>query len=139
MENNYINPNEFLTIYQFCQLYPAFREGGMRSQVFNENSNGLAQSGAIVRIGRKILINVPFYFEWVKAKNKEKIILPKKDLEKTVSSLFILLCLNYGKYTSENSIQAIELLEQTAIKLARLLNGLKYELSKKLEENEVRK
>lgn len=63
----------------------------------------------------------------------------KKDLEETVHKLFILLCLNYGRYTSENSIKAIELLEQTAIKLARFSNALRFELSKKSEDSGVGK
>jgi hypothetical protein len=33
--------------------------------VFHEHQNGLAKSGAIVRMGRKVLINEPRFFEWL--------------------------------------------------------------------------
>jgi len=44
------------TVNQFSTKHPAFTNGGLRALIFNEESNGLAKSGAIVRIGRKVLI-----------------------------------------------------------------------------------
>jgi predicted DCC family thiol-disulfide oxidoreductase YuxK len=60
-----------LTVYQFCAAYPAFKIGGMRAWIFKEHQNGLAKSGAVLRIGRKILIDPEKFFEWVEAQNKE--------------------------------------------------------------------
>ncbi len=37
----------------------------MRSLIFNANSNGLAQSGAIVRLGRRVLIKPDVFFNWI--------------------------------------------------------------------------
>jgi len=51
-----------LTVKQFCEKYPAFPEGGIRHQIFHEKVNGLAEAGAIVRFGRKVLINEERYF-----------------------------------------------------------------------------
>ena len=52
------------TVKQFCQKHEAFTEGGLRHQIFNERTNGLAEAGAIVRIGRKVLIHEERYFNW---------------------------------------------------------------------------
>ncbi|WP_174625459.1 hypothetical protein [Candidatus Methylobacter favarea] len=61
-------PN-FSTVKQFAEKYPAFTIGCLRSLIFQENSNGLANSGAIVRIGRKVLISDAKFFAWVEAQN----------------------------------------------------------------------
>ncbi|MDD5578136.1 MAG: hypothetical protein PHY16_02505 [Methylobacter sp.] len=61
----------YLTVKQFAENYPAFTIGGLRSLIFLEHTNGLAESGAIVRIGRKILINCPKFFAWVEAHNSK--------------------------------------------------------------------
>jgi hypothetical protein len=58
------------TVNQFVEKQPAFTTGGLRSLIFNEYSNGLAQSGAIVRIGRKVLINETKFFAWLEAQNQ---------------------------------------------------------------------
>jgi len=60
----------YSTVNQFCEKHKAFKVGGVRSQIFNEHQNGLAKSGAIVRIGRKVLINEPKFFAWIEAQNK---------------------------------------------------------------------
>lgn len=57
------------TVNQFTEKQPAFTNGGLRSLIFNEHSNGLAKSGAIVRIGRKVLIDEAKFFGWVEAQN----------------------------------------------------------------------
>lgn len=58
------------TVKQFCQENPAFAVGGVRWQIFNEQTNGLAQSGAIIRIGRKVLVDEDKYFKWIVAQNE---------------------------------------------------------------------
>jgi hypothetical protein len=60
----------YFTVQQFTKKHPAFTIGGLRSLIFNENSNGLAKSGAIVRIGRKVLINEVKFFGWVESQNQ---------------------------------------------------------------------
>ncbi len=60
----------YLTVAQFCQRHPAFTVGGLRWQIFHEDTNGLRKSGAIVRNGRKILINCEKYFVWLEAQNQ---------------------------------------------------------------------
>jgi hypothetical protein len=55
----------YSTVKQFCNKYPAFPEGGVRHRIFHENQNGLAKSGAIIRNGRRILINEEKWFAWL--------------------------------------------------------------------------
>jgi len=61
-------PN-FLTVNQFTAKQLAFTTGGLRALIFNEHQNGLAKSGAIVRIGRKVLIDEIKFFAWVGSQN----------------------------------------------------------------------
>lgn len=37
------------TVNQFVERNPAFTPGGVRWSIFNEKTNGLAESGAIIR------------------------------------------------------------------------------------------
>jgi hypothetical protein len=60
----------YLTVIQFCEAFPAFKVGGVRSQIFNESSNNLKASGAVVRNGRKILIKPERYFAWIESQNE---------------------------------------------------------------------
>ena len=55
----------FLTVGQFVATHKAFTSGGIRALIFNENSNGLAKAGAVIRVGRKVLINEEKFFAWV--------------------------------------------------------------------------
>jgi hypothetical protein len=57
-------------VSQFVAKNPAFTNGGVRSLIFNEHFNGLAESGAIIRIGRKVLIDETKFFAWVEAQNQ---------------------------------------------------------------------
>jgi hypothetical protein len=54
------------TIKQFCQKYPAFTEGGIRDRIFYADSNGLKKFGAILRNGRRVLIDEEKFFQWLK-------------------------------------------------------------------------
>lgn len=62
-------PN-LLTVKQLCKKHPALAVGGVRFQIFNENINGLSESGAIIRMGRKVLIDEDKYFGWVLSPKK---------------------------------------------------------------------
>ncbi|MCX7091899.1 MAG: hypothetical protein NTY50_00390 [Methylobacter sp.] len=58
------------TVNQFTAKQPAFTRASLRALIFNENTNGLAKSGAIVRIGRKVLIDEAKFFTWIQSQNK---------------------------------------------------------------------
>ncbi|WP_230874681.1 hypothetical protein [Methylomonas sp. LL1] len=57
------------TVNQFTDKHQAFTKGGLRALIFNENSNGLAKAGAVVRLGRKVLIDEAKFFAWVESQN----------------------------------------------------------------------
>lgn len=59
----------YLTVNQFCEKHAAFTLGGMRSLIFNEHQNGISNSGAVIRIGRKVLIDEAKFFNWVAMQN----------------------------------------------------------------------
>jgi len=59
-------PN-LLTVRQFSQKHPAFPEGGLRHTIFHSDKNGFAE--AIVRVGRKVLIDENKFFSCIKIKN----------------------------------------------------------------------
>ena len=64
-----LSPN-LHTVPQFVEKHPAFTLGGIRWQIFNEDNNGLKESGAIIRLGRKVLIDTNRYFDWVYNQNQ---------------------------------------------------------------------
>ena len=53
------------TVHQFSQKHPAFPIGGLRWQIFNSRTNGLDEAGAILRVGRKVLIDEDRFFAWL--------------------------------------------------------------------------
>jgi hypothetical protein len=61
-----------LTVKQFSEKHPAFTHGSIRALIFNESSNGLAKAGAIVRIGRRVLVDEEKFFGWAKAPNENR-------------------------------------------------------------------
>ena len=59
-------PN-YLSVKQFNLKHPAFAVGGIRHLIFNEHKNGLKESGAVIRIGTKLLLNEALFFVWVQS------------------------------------------------------------------------
>lgn len=53
----------FLSVKQLVAKYPWCTHGGVRSWIFNENSNGFNK--VVRRVGRKILINEKLFLEWI--------------------------------------------------------------------------
>jgi hypothetical protein len=58
---------EILSVNLFSQKHPSFPKGGLRHMIFSAGSNGLGKSGAIIRLGGKVLIDEARFFEWVKS------------------------------------------------------------------------
>ena len=69
--------NAYLTVRQFSERNPAFTEPSVRNLIFKAYprsssigtipGNGLIEAGAIVRIGRKVLISEQRFFAWVES------------------------------------------------------------------------
>jgi hypothetical protein len=59
-----------LTVKQFSDKHPAFPIGGLRHRIFYARQNGLEQSGALVRNGRRVLIDEEKFFHWLTGEQK---------------------------------------------------------------------
>ena len=57
----------YTTVKQFVARHPAFTEGGLRYKIFNAATNGLAESGALIHDGRKVIIHEGKFFEYLEA------------------------------------------------------------------------
>ena len=55
-----------LTVNQFCEKHVAFTYGGIRDRIFHAESNGLKKFGAILRNGRRVLIDEEKFFNWLR-------------------------------------------------------------------------
>lgn len=53
------------TVRQFAECNPAFSEASLRWQIAKAKENGLAESGAILRNGRRVLIDADKFFTWL--------------------------------------------------------------------------
>jgi len=61
--------NNIYTFKQFLERHSFLTYGGLRWRIFHAEENGLDSFGAIIRDGRKILIDETKYFEWLNAQN----------------------------------------------------------------------
>lgn len=71
-------PRILLTVRQFSEKHQAFSQGSLRFQIFNANprktslgeipGNGL--DAALLRLGRKVLIDEAKFFEWIERQNQ---------------------------------------------------------------------
>ncbi len=67
------------TIAQFSSAFPAWTQPALRNLKFKAETrhssvglvpgNGLIECGAIVRVGRKVLIDEEQFFEWIRCQN----------------------------------------------------------------------
>lgn len=55
------------TLKQFLSKHPFLTLGGLRYKMHKANENGLAVSGAIIRDGKKLLIDEDKFFDWFKS------------------------------------------------------------------------
>ena len=61
-----------LTVIQFSTKHSFATRGVLRFQIFNARENGLEKTGAIVRIGRRVLVNEEKYFAWIESQQDKK-------------------------------------------------------------------
>lgn len=54
------------TVTQIITDTPGLTHGGVRWDLFNADKNGLADTGAIIRRGRRILIDEDLYLRWMR-------------------------------------------------------------------------
>ncbi len=72
----------YVTVEQFSQRNPAFTPAALRNLIFKADErqstkgtipgNGLLEAGAIVRLGRKVLIVESRFFDWVESQQERR-------------------------------------------------------------------
>lgn len=55
--------DEYVTVAQLAQRYPAFSEGSIRWLIFNSSTNGFNK--VVRKIGRKVIINLQDFREYI--------------------------------------------------------------------------
>ena len=74
-------PRNLRTVKQFSEVWQAWTPPALRSLILNSSDrhnsrgeripgNGLAEAGAIVRIGRRVLIDEGRFFVWIAQQQK---------------------------------------------------------------------
>ena len=72
---SFTQPRALLTVRQFAEKLPAFQQGSLRNLIFLAESRktsrgiivGFVLDVALVRIGRKLLIDEAKFFNWIDA------------------------------------------------------------------------
>lgn len=54
-----------LTVEQMAAEQPGLSVGGIRWDLFHREKNGLAASGAVIRRGRRLLLDRDRYLDWL--------------------------------------------------------------------------
>jgi hypothetical protein len=78
-------PRDLATVEQFSKRYPAWSPAALRSLILNSrdrlssrgervSGNGLEEAGAIIRLGRRVLISEGRFFAWVLPKRLQAIL-----------------------------------------------------------------
>ena len=60
------------TVYNFASSEP-FTEPQVRWWIFNAEQNGLAKTGAVLRIGRRVYIDSDAFERWISAQNPQSV------------------------------------------------------------------
>ncbi len=55
--------NQYLTVRQLSEKYPAFPQGGVRHLIFHEDTNGF--NAVTVRVGAKVLLSEQAFLNWI--------------------------------------------------------------------------
>lgn len=61
-----------LSVEQTAEQIPALTQAAIRWHLFNRQTNGLSESGAVIKVGRRVLIDLPNYIEWLKAQGEDQ-------------------------------------------------------------------
>ena len=61
---------QLITVRQFCERYSYPSESALRAIILDASINGFDK--AIFRVGRRVLVNVPAFFQIIEEKNGGK-------------------------------------------------------------------
>lgn len=76
-------PRDLLTVEQFSGRYPPWSQPALRNLILNSEDrvaasgqrvagNGLAEAGAIVRVGRRVLVSESRFFAWIACQQRHR-------------------------------------------------------------------
>jgi len=76
-------PRDLFTVEQFSERRPAWSQSALRNLILNSaprinskgqsiGGNGLAEAGAIVRVGRRVLIDESAFFRWIAEQQRDR-------------------------------------------------------------------
>ena len=54
---------DIYTVDQIVEKVPAVTNGGLRWMIFNREANGLAESGALLKVGKRRYIDLPKFLD----------------------------------------------------------------------------
>lgn len=63
--------SNLLTVEQTAQQIPALTEAAIRWHLFNRKMNGLSKSGAVIKVGRRVFIDLPNFVGWLKSQGED--------------------------------------------------------------------
>ena len=63
--------SDIFTVEQAANKIPALTEPAIRWHLFNRELNGLSKSGAVIKSGRRVFLDLPVYIEWLKSQGGE--------------------------------------------------------------------
>lgn len=80
---NDASPRDLYTVKQFAQRRPAWTQAALRNLILHSADrisargqsipgNGMERYGAIVRVGRRVLIDESAFFRWVASQQKQR-------------------------------------------------------------------
>ncbi|WP_296700727.1 hypothetical protein [Thiocapsa sp. UBA6158] len=58
------------TVRDLARCEPALTVGGIRDDLFHRSTNGLEESGAVIRRGRRLLLHRELYMTWLLARGR---------------------------------------------------------------------
>lgn len=59
-----------LTVNGFVEKHDFIKIGGLRHLIHCKEKNGLHEAGAILKIGKKVLIDEEKFFNWIQKQNE---------------------------------------------------------------------
>ena len=80
-----MNAKSLRTVAQLAEELPAFSQAAIRRLIFNAEENGLAP--AIFRIGRRVLIDIGLFSQWLEARRMRPLEQPRLGRRKRIVRL----------------------------------------------------
>lgn len=57
--------SKLVTVRQASEAIPAYSQAALRYLIFREHENGLAEAGAVHRVGRRVLLDLDAFGAWI--------------------------------------------------------------------------